>query len=134
MNRGAGGGGGGSGGDGSVWDVGPIKASAFTTDDGTGIKWVQLATTIIGGLLMAWSVGVSAIVDAVFGLVVGGIDWLSEVVSSIVEESLGVPITVGTVAWNTAVGTIKGLSGLWVPALVLGVALGYLYLIQRGVD
>jgi hypothetical protein len=129
MNLGSGGGGG-SGSSGGV----SLSVETFRSEDGSSILWGKLATTIIGALMAAYGVGVSAIVDAVFQLAIGGVDWVANFASGLVTEGVGVFITLGTTAWNLALAPVKGMAGLWVPFAVLAVALGYLYLIQGGAD
>lgn len=122
MNLGSGG-----GGDGGV--------SATQFRDGGQILWGKLATTIMGAFIAAYGVGISAIIDAVVGLVVGGIDWFAGFLSGLlIEEPAGVVIALGTTAWDLAIGAVEGLTGLWVPLAVMAVALGYLYLVQGGDD
>lgn len=112
-------------------DARKLTAEAFRNEDGS-MDYVSLGLTLIGSVVAAWSVGIAAVIDAVFQLVIGGIDWVASFSSGLVTEGAGVFITLGTRAWALGISPIRGLSGIWVPVVVLAVALGYLYLLQRG--
>lgn len=125
--------GGGGGGDGGNTSPGSLAADQFR--DGNSILWRKLATTIMGAFIAAYGVGFSAIVDAVFGLAIGGVNWVGDFLSGLlIEEPAGVVIALGTTAWDLAIGSVEGLTGLWVPIAVLAVVLAYLYLMQGGDD
>lgn len=124
MNQGSGGGGGSGGSSG----VAGLSADAFIADDGS-VDYVRLATTLVGGAMMVYSVGTAAIVDAVIGLAVGGIDWIAGFGSGLLKHGFGIIIASGTAAWEAATALVRATSGLWVPVLVLALALGYLYLV-----
>ena len=107
-----------------------LSTEWFIGEDGISIRWERLATTIVGSVLVAWGVGFATVVDAIFQFVIGGIDWLASFGSGLLEESLGIVIAMGTTAWGLAVGTVEGLTGLWVPVVVLAVALAFLYVVR----
>jgi hypothetical protein len=82
--------------------------------------------------MTAYGLGISAVVDAVFQLGIGGFDWVAGSASGLVAEGLGVIITLATTAWSLALSPLQGTDGLLVPALALAVALVYLYLLKGG--
>jgi hypothetical protein len=122
------------GGQSSPWTVGRLAAKAFRSEDGSSILWGKLATTIVGALMAVYGLGVSAIIDAMFQLVIGGVDWLTIFASGLVTEAVGVFITLGTTAWSLATAPVRGMVGVWVPFAVLAVAFVYLYLLSGGDD
>jgi len=130
MNLGSGGG----GGSGSSGGGASLSAEAFRSEDGTSILWGKLATTIVGALLAIYGLGVSAVVDAVLQLVIGGVNWVAGFTSGLVSEAAGVGIAMGTTAWSLATAPVRGMVGIWVPFAVLAVAFVYIYLIQGGDD
>lgn len=120
---------GGGGGSGST----RLSAKSFQNSDGS-IDWVGLVMTLGGAFAMAWGVGLAAVLDAVFALIIGGVNWFAGFGSGLVNEGAGLIIVLGTRAWALSTASIRGLSGIWVPVVVVGLALGYLYLIQGGGD
>ena len=111
-----------------------LSTEWFIGDDGISIRWERLATTLVGSVLVAWGVGFATVVDAIFPLVISGVKWLASFGSGLLKESFGIIIAMGTTAWSLALGSVEGLTGLWVPVVMLAVVLAYFALIQRGDD
>ena len=109
-----------------------LTVDQFT--DGTTILWGKLATTVVGGVLVVWSVGIGAIWDAIFSAAIAGVDWVAGLGSTIVKGLSGIVIAMGNAGWAAAIAPVEAVTGIWVPFTVLAIALGYLFILNRGGD
>mgnify|MGYP007072973515 CR=1 FL=1 len=111
-----------------------LSASRFLNEAKTRIKSVDLAMTLLGGLLTVWGIGIAAVVDAVFqipisiyqgigGFIGGGISGLITGLGSLVSAG-----------WISAATAIAGITSVWAPAVSILVVLVFLFLIFGGYE
>lgn len=100
-------------------------AQSFVTEDGTGVRWLELAQTLFGAALITAGLGYSAIQNAVFSAAIGAINWLTGFQAGLLAKAAEFPLRVGTAAWQAATGAVTGF-GLF--GTILGVTLGLVFL------
>jgi hypothetical protein len=100
----------------------------FLTDDGAGIKWEKLGTTVVWTGIASIVVGISSVIHAQVSALVGLLGGFANFLGELLEAGFGLIIGPGQAAWGIATGIVSGLNSLWAPIAVLGVVLAYLYI------